>query len=132
MILAHYVGIPFALHGRDRTGLDCWGLVCLVYREAFGITLPSFGDQYGRELDAAERAHVAAIVRGEAGTWHPIAPGTERAGDVIVFRMLGAESHLGVVVNGGHFLHARPGTDSCIESYRSPTWARRVAGFWRL
>lgn len=131
MILAHYVGIPFALHGRDRTGLDCWGLVCLVYREVWGVELPSFGDRYGRELTLEERAHIAAIVRGESVDWTRVPPGEERCGDVVLFRMAGAESHLGIVVNGGRFLHARKGTDSCVESYRSPLWVKRVAGFWR-
>lgn len=132
MILANYIGIPFELHGRDRRGIDCWGLVCLVYREAFGVELPSFGDRYGRELTHVERAHLAAVVKGESETWSRVAAGEEKAGDVVLFRMMASESHLGLVVNGGHFLHARPGTDSCIESYRSPMWSRRVAGFWRL
>lgn len=132
MILANYVGIPFQLHGRDRSGIDCWGLVCLVYRESFGVDLPSFGDRYGRELTQDERTHIAAIVRGESQTWRRVEAGEERCGDVVLFRALGSDSHLGVVVNGGRFLHARSGTDSCIESYRSPLWARRVAGFWRL
>ncbi len=68
---------------------------------------------------------------GESQEWTKIEPGKEHRGDVVLFRMAGAESHLGVVIEQGRFLHARAATDSCVESYRSPLWARRVAGFWR-
>jgi cell wall-associated NlpC family hydrolase len=130
-MIADYVGIPFELHGTDRRGLDCWGLVRLYHLEQRGLKLPSFGDRYGRELDLEERRQIAAIVRGASDEWQPVKAGTERRGDVVLFKMAGAESHLGIVVGEGRFLHARPGTDSCVESYKSLTWSRRVAGFWR-
>lgn len=131
MTLDQYVGIPYLLHGTDRTGIDCWGLPRLWYREQYGIELPAFGDRYGRELDAAERAHIAAVIRGESETWRHVRPGDEQRGDLVLLRMLGEESHLGVVVEPGRMLHARRGTDSCVERYDTPTWSRRICGFYR-
>ena len=131
MTVGNYVGIPYELHGTTRQGIDCWGLPCLWYREQYGIELPSFGDRYGRELDAAERAHIAEVVRGESSKWQTIRQGHEQRGDLVLFRVAGEEAHLGVVVDAGRFLHARLGTDSCVERYDSPVWARRVAGFYR-
>lgn len=131
MTLGDYVGIPYLLHGTTREGLDCWGLPRLWYLEQYGIELPSFGDRYGRELTAAERAHIAAIIRGESETWRSILPGCEQRGDLVLLRVMGDESHLGLVVEPGRMLHARAGIDSCVERYDSPVWARRVAGFYR-
>ncbi len=130
-MIGDYVGIPYRLHGTTREGVDCWGLPCLWYREQYGIELPSFGDRYGRELDAAERAHIADIIRGESAQWRHVRQGNEERGDLVLFRVLGEESHIGLVVDAGRFLHARQGIDSCVERYDSPVWARRVVGFYR-
>ena len=130
-MIGDYVGIPYRLHGTTREGLDCWGLPRLGYLEQYGIELPAFGDRYGRELDAVERAHIAALVRGESEKWAHVRQGHEQRGDLVLFRVAGEEAHLGVVVDAGRFLHARPNTDSCVERYDAPTWARRVAGFYR-
>ena len=35
----NYIGIPYRKNGRDRSGLDCYGLGILLYKDAFGIEL---------------------------------------------------------------------------------------------
>lgn len=123
-----YIGLPFSEHGRDRGGIDCWGLARLVLLEQFNISLPSLAHEYRRTTDAAR---IAALVEREVPQWQHIAAGSERCGDVIVLRLCGQPMHVGVVLGDGQMLHAEQGIDSAIEKYRSQKWQDRVYGFYR-
>ena len=76
-----YIGLPFQGHGRDRSGLDCWGLVRLVMAEQFGIALPSHTQEYERTTQVEK---IASLVEREAKKWKIVPSGAEDCGDVIV------------------------------------------------
>ncbi len=42
MFADQYCGLPYKRMGRDRAGLDCWGLVRLVLLEQLGRELPRY------------------------------------------------------------------------------------------
>jgi cell wall-associated NlpC family hydrolase len=126
-----YVGLPFKSLGRDRAGVDCWGLVYLIYREQFGREIPAYSESYA---SARDREEVGALIRGEVITqWSPVEAGSEQFGDSILFRCNGQPSHIGIVVarDERKFLHSREGTYSSIERYDSIHWKNRVMGFYR-
>ena len=123
---ANYIGLPFKSLGRDRSGLDCWGMVYLVYREVFGREVPP----YAEYADAYDTEEVGALIRGEIVTrWREVSP--EKLGDVILLRVRGEPCHVGVVVAHGKFLHSFEGTQSCVERYDGLKWRRRIMGFYR-
>ena len=128
-MIGNYVGIPYLLHGTTREGLDCWGLPRLWYLEQYGIELPSFGDRYGRTLDAAERAHRDALI-GEGRTQFT-AVDVEQAFDLALFASGDVMAHIGLVVEPGRMLHIQRDRWSVLEDYRRPAWQRRLQGFWR-
>jgi len=126
-----YVGIPFKAMGRDRSGLGCWGLVYLVYREQFGREVPPYSENRFTVYDSDE---VGKLIAGEVATkWVSVDEGFEAIGDAILIRVNGWPAHIGVVVEPREkkFLHVRLGADSCVDRYDSPIWARRFAGFYR-
>lgn len=122
--------IPWRPLGRDISGLDCWGLVSLVFSREHGIALESFTGAY---TSAEEREDIARIVAGEkaGGPWRRVEAGNERAFDVAVFSCGGLESHVGVVTEPGRFIHASPGVGVVQQSYRDGRWARRFKSAWR-
>ena len=124
----HYIGLPFHDHGRDRSGLDCWGLVRLVMAEQYNIALPSHSHEYQRSTQVEQ---ISALIEREALKWRIIPSGRELCGDVIVLRVRGKPMHVGIVLGDRQMLHIERGIDSVIERYNGPQWIERIAGFYR-
>jgi len=120
-----YIGIPFLDKGRDTNGIDCWGLVRLVYKQEYNIDLPNFSTNY--EADDAEQMRDLLAQYKEG--WEKIDTPTE--GCIVLFNILGVESHMGIAVSSTHFLHARDRYDSAIESFESVGWKNRITGFYK-
>lgn len=117
-----YVGIPYKYSGRDKEGLDCWGLVRLVYKEQFNIDLPSFTD-----VDTLEK-QAETIAKAQEG-WNKV--DIEKAGDVVVFNIMGQPTHVGMIVRPGYFIHSFENQDVRIERLDSPKWNKRLFGIFR-
>lgn len=124
-----YIGLPFADHGRTRDGVDCWGLVRLILAEQFGIIVPSYDGTYRHTTDRGDLDHL--ISRERAFAWSEVHPGTERAGDVVLLRCLGAACHVGLVLAAGVMIHAEVGLNTVLDRYDSTRWQARVIGIYR-
>jgi len=120
-----YIGIPFLDKGRDTSGIDCWGLVRLVYKQEYNIDLPNFSTDYEAEDSERMRDLLAQYKEG----WEKIDAPTE--GCIVLFNILGIESHMGIAISTTHFLHARDRYDSAIESFESVSWRNRITGFYK-
>lgn len=111
-LAAPYIGLPFKRGGRDRTGLDCWGLVRMVLQDRKGLVLPSY-DHCDNEADT-----IKAAKRG--GDW--IAVTSPQAFDVMVMLtpVAGfgvAPLHVGVMLSPRMVLHVDEGGRSeCVPA----------------
>lgn len=125
---ARYVGLPFINHGRDREGLDCWGLVCLVLHECFGVTLPSLADKYERASDSVVVEQIVDVQRPLIDAERVEYP---LPGDIVLLSLRGLVCHVGVYVGDHCMLNVRRGTETVVEDLSAPKWARRVEGYYR-
>lgn len=127
--VARYVGLEFMARGRSIEGVDCWGLVRLVYAERFGVDLPSHSTGYQASDDAPG---IARVFEQESSAWRAIDAAEARVGDVAVFRVDGREGgHVGLIVARGLMLHSWGGTKSCLERTDSRLWSPRLVAVMR-
>lgn len=123
-----YIGLPYADRGRSREGLDCWGLVRLVYADLYAIDLPDYSEAY---VSAIEGAEIAEIIAAEEGmpSWQPI--DKPARADLLVFRQGRYRCHVGLFVASGLMLHVADGHCSRIEPYTAGQWLPRLTGIYR-
>ncbi len=100
-----YIGIPFVDGGRDKDGLDCWGLIRLVYAEQLGIDLPGYG-----EVSASELTRIARSMYGAQERWDVVAP--PMPFDLVAMRFYGRSwvGHVGLMVDDRHMIHTEKAT----------------------
>jgi cell wall-associated NlpC family hydrolase len=115
-----YIGIPFRLNGRDRSGLDCWGLVQLVYREQLCIQLPDPWVGWVDGLNKDDLRRIAAAIDQESVRWRR----TDGASadfarlPVALVRHGRIAAHVGVMTTRG-LLHVERGRETVLEPARS-------------
>lgn len=123
-----YICVPFEEKGRERSGVDCWGLVRLIYKEKLGIELPSLLFY----KNTTDRPTIKKIYEEESGShWKQIPFGEEKEYDVIVLRMMGFPMHVGIVLQGGFMIHCLKGSGTVIVNYLDKQWIKRIVGFYR-
>lgn len=121
-----YVGLPYRLGGRDRSGLDCWGLIEVVYRERLGIDI---GEHHAIDpgpdgwYEDAER-EVARYIPEWCEIERPAAM------DGLLFKIKGHPCHTGLWVAPDLFLHSFNERPVGIERL-SRGWSNRLLGMYR-
>ncbi len=124
-----FMSIPFVERGRTRQGADCWGLVCIIYKEILNIELPLL-DDYANTLDRKTLPHI--IEKESLRSWVKVEQGEEQAYDVAIFRTGGVPMHIGVVVRPGFMIHSQSGNDTLFSNYvKEKEWSKRLVGFCR-
>lgn len=125
----HYIGLPFQDLGRDRHGVDCWGLVRLVARERFGIEMPLWDGGYPG-CDIRDMRAMATHVASALPLFAPVMVPAD--GDVVLVRVANLPVHVGLVVAPGWMLHAAFGRDCVVETIVTQTRPETaIEGFYR-
>lgn len=126
--LSRFVGIPFKIGGRDFSGCDCWGLVCLFYENILNVKLDPYEGCY---VDAEDLEGIGKILEWEQKNWRKICLQSAQFGDVLLLSTRFV-CHVGIFLDRARMLHSAPGKDSCIERLSSAIWASRIVGVYRL
>lgn len=98
--------VPYRWGGLSRKGLDCSGLVYLIYRNQFGVELP--------------RTTVGQVKRGRH-----VNRSSLRAGDLLFFKTGKNLNHVGIYVENNQFLHVSTKKGVKISSLENSYWSKR-------
>lgn len=125
-----YIGIPYVKNGRDITedgGLDCWGLLIVVFKEQYGITLPRLD-----ALQVVDNRKTMVQQVEDFGLYNLVKPVVDtQEGDIAVFNIIGDPVHVGIILSKTHVLHTQMSAGCIVEKYTSHKWSRRLQGIYR-
>ena len=130
--LHKYIGIPYLTNGRTMKGVDCWGLVCLIYKEILNLDLPLINTEYSNGLDVNDTKSVFMKYEKlfvDCGDFETVRK--PETFDLLLFKRSGFVSHVGLVIDDNYFIHADLGADSCVERIAHRYWNRRISGIYR-
>lgn len=125
--ILNYFGLPFKTLGRDRSGIDCWGLVKLILSEQCGVEVSDYTD-YESEADKVNISKGLNEARF-GDRW--VRQEVPKEFDVVLFNIYGWPVHIGICIDSEHFIHAAEGDSARIERLSSPIWTKRIEGFYR-
>ena len=111
----NFIGVPY----EEK---DCWQLVLLFYRLVFDINLV----QYAYE-DPFDKEEIASLIITHRDKFIPVS--SPKFGDIIVLRVFGFPSHLGIYLNESQVLHTTDKTGSIVD--QMSRWKTRLEGFYR-
>lgn len=127
-IFDKYLGIPYRHGGRDMSGLDCLGLVYLIYRDC-GIEIPdNDGREYEKDWFKTEPERYLQGIR-RYGVEVPL--DSLQPLDLVYFKMGPVVTHTGVMVDDTSFIHVLERTRVHISTLNFK-WQRRLVGARRF
>lgn len=122
-----YIGVKFKVKGRDKDGVDCWGLVRLVYAEQFNIELPDYLECY----DSVDDKKALSELMGNEKNNGWVEQKEPKEGDTLLLRMDGVPFHVGIYTKDGMFIHCERGANTNHAKMNSFRWRNSVAGIYR-
>jgi probable lipoprotein NlpC len=127
-IFNKYIGLSYKERGRDFDGVDCYGIVYLIFKEEKGIELPDFLElNYQKNWSELGKNHILESITDD---WIKVGENDYRRFDVHIFQdAYGVAAHTGLNIGHGKFIHVldqRPSDVGKLE-----LWKRILHGTMR-
>ena len=105
-----WANTPYRRGGMSRKGIDCSGLVYLIFLQKFGIELPR-------------------TVRNQARVGKKVNKKNMKPGNLVFFKTGTRSRHVGIYVGNQKFLHVSAKKGVIISTLKNPYWAPRI---WKV
>jgi probable lipoprotein NlpC len=128
-----YINIPFKDLGRDFSGVDCYGLIALIFKEEKGLVIPDYTELlYGK--DRTEIKEKRDNILESMGIFWVKAEGKLKPFDALIFNRgcnSKVSSHVGLYIGNNKFIHVLENFPSYIEKLDNSVWKSRLYGAMR-
>ncbi len=130
-MITGYSGIPYKSKGRSLIGVDCWGLVRLVFSKEADIELPLH-----TEIDPSEGLKAARALKDAltSETWLEVKYDPLPFDVVLMrndYRAGGIATHVGIMVFPQILLQTETATGSYLMELSDPSIQCRLDGIYR-
>jgi cell wall-associated NlpC family hydrolase len=122
MTLADWVGIPY-----NEQDCNCWDIVRQFALVELGKEYPRYLFDVDTLMDDSEE-WIKREQSALGDRWVEV--DQPDVGDVIIFRIRGRATHIGIYVGYNNFLHSLRGRESTIEDLNG-YWSQSVVGYYR-
>lgn len=126
-----YIGIPYKPLGRDISGVDCYGLCVVVYKNEFNIDIPEYThigikrESTQEKQDILNRDVSNYIKDKSKEHWQEIPFSEAKEFDFMLFKVCGFVTHIALYVGNNKIIHSFNGRDCVIEDIY-PKWQGRI------
>jgi probable lipoprotein NlpC len=129
---AKYINIPFKDLGRSFSGVDCYGLLALIYENELGIVLPDYTELvYNSRCDLKTKND--HILKSIGINWVQTDSKLKEFDALLFNRRCDTRitSHIGLYAGNGKFLHVLEDFPSMLERLDNPLWKSKFYGAMR-
>lgn len=128
-----YIGIPFLDRGRTWQGVDCGGLLYLIYKTELNIDLPGFDCFYHARVYKEANKVIDEVKKN---IFKKIDSPSEMCAVVFArdkWRINERGSyHVGICINEHEMIHAQDPTNVKVTSLSNPLYANDIEGYYIL
>ena len=135
MNFGKYINIPYRNKGRDFNGVDCFGLIWLIYKSELEIDLPDFTElNYHKNWYEEKEEFILDNFRKYEGIKWKKVDKPYKLFDALIFynRCEGViANHIGLFIGGNKFLHVNEKNSSQVDRLNR-YWGKRLYNTVRL
>ena len=126
-IVEQYLGIQYKEFGRDRTGLDCYGLILLFYNEQLNIKLPDF------HKDHEDKTFTFSSIKQTCWSLFKRIESPKKY-DLAAFTQLGGKltNHIGIMIDDNSFLHVPKDQMVVVNKLSHRQYEKAFRGFFKI
>lgn len=124
-IIHKYLPVPYKHQGRSMQGLDCYGLIIVIYAD-LGVKLFDIEENYTPEWSWQNKNYFLENCHKD---WEEVK--TPKIFDIVTFKnSKDIMNHAGIMLDEIRFINScKAGTVICRVS--DPIWKKRFSGFYR-